>query len=214
MNREPKPKRNKINDVYQPLPLFEDEAGNPVKFSGHFNGAAVIVDNPKAMKMFYCNGYFGKASYSRGYPSFEDDNRKTQVIRRRLLDRRKKWGEKFHGSKRNKVIVTRDSESEEELEDYFTNLRPVYEIDCDLVKETLNLSLEEAFFLLDAIKCLELYFEDKLLIAEETWIMFQETDKYFVQNYLVYYYFRSKNWVVKNGLKFGGDFRKLIFIFV
>ncbi|KAG0253381.1 tRNA splicing endonuclease subunit sen2 [Mortierella polycephala] len=104
--------------------------------------------------------------------------------------------------------------------------------------EHLQLSLEEAFFLVFAVECiavfdattsLSLSATDKHrrpLSIQECWIRFAEastlkpnmrqcpsTEDFalvasnpFIVRYVAYHYYRSKGWVVKDGLKYGTDF--------
>lgn len=207
MHKEPRAKKHKIYEENRPLPLFHGENAEFLKFSAHFDGLSVIVDNYDEMKTIYCNGYFGKGNFSRGFPCFTPPGEQVAFLRKRQFEQRKKINKKCaKGAKPVKIIVTPDSDNEQDVDGYFTNLKPIYEIDYGLVKETLNLGLEEAFFLFDAVKCLDIHFEGKLLNCEEVWGKFCECDEYFMENYVAYYYFRTKNWVVRNGIKFGGDF--------
>ncbi|XP_022184089.2 tRNA-splicing endonuclease subunit Sen2 [Nilaparvata lugens] len=75
------------------------------------------------------------------------------------------------------------------------------------VQETLNLSLEEAFFLSYALRCLQVVdLSGTSLLLTEMWQIYQEAKPTFISSYIVYHHFRSKGWVVKSGLKYGGDF--------
>lgn len=77
--------------------------------------------------------------------------------------------------------------------------------------ETLLLGLEEA--------CLLAYFLNVLQIsdmsgAEMNWQSYLqaalEYDQDFVLKLAAYLYLKSKNWIIKSGIKFGGDFRKVL----
>lgn len=174
------------------------------EYLGFFNGFSVTIESPDDMFQIYLNGFFGKGNLSRSYPSFIENDKKVNIIRKRQFLKRKFWSEKFAQKKIHKILVVPDSDSENE--DYFRNLKPEYEIDSSYLKEHLQLSLEEAFFLFEAVKCLKIYHNKAILNSEEAWMLFSQSDKSFVPNYIVYHYFRTKNWVVKPGLKFGGDF--------
>lgn len=80
------------------------------------------------------------------------------------------------------------------------------------IEETLSLLLEEAFFLHFSLRCLKIIDFDQTytFTTEELLEAFCKIDAKFIQRFVVYHYYRSKNWVVKSGLKFGGDFRKFI----
>lgn len=78
------------------------------------------------------------------------------------------------------------------------------------IEETLSLLLEEAFFLHFSLRCLKVMNFDQTheYTTEELFDKFCNADPHFIQRFVVYQYYRAKNWVVKSGLKFGGDFRK------
>ncbi|XP_058056548.1 tRNA-splicing endonuclease subunit Sen2 [Anopheles bellator] len=73
--------------------------------------------------------------------------------------------------------------------------------------EPLSLFLEEAFFLMHKLNILKLRtIYDKPLSVAEAFERFRQVKKDFVAGYCGYLYLRAKNWVVKSGIKFGGDF--------
>ncbi|XP_019360623.1 PREDICTED: tRNA-splicing endonuclease subunit Sen2 [Gavialis gangeticus] len=72
--------------------------------------------------------------------------------------------------------------------------------------EYLQLSLEEAFFLVYALGCLSIYYGEEPLTILELWKVFGEVQPSFRTTYMAYHYFRSKGWVPKVGLKYGTDF--------
>ena len=202
---KPRPKKHCRLKPAQNLPLIENK-GELYRFKGSFNGFCVVIDNVDDMKKIISMGYFGKASLSRNYQEFR--KKSPEIVRNRVFQNRKRNAE---GAKcaPQKVIVVPDSDSEsEDIADYFTNLKPEYQLDCSGIAETVNLGLEEAFFLAAALNCLDIRHDGKILGLEEAWGLFQQSDKWFVINYIVYYHFRTKNWVVKPGIKFGGDFCK------
>ncbi|KAJ8959196.1 hypothetical protein NQ318_022458 [Aromia moschata] len=200
---EPKPKKNCKSASDFQLPIIFKKDGSVRKLKGTFNDFSVVIENEEDMKSVVTMGNFGKANLSRNYPQF--CNVKSQIIRARQYERRKEWAGTAP-DKRNvkKVIVVPDSE--EENEDYFVNLKPEYQIDQSGLRETVWLSLEEAFFLTNALNCLDIFYEDRILQPEEAWKLFSETDEHFIPNYIAYYYYRTKYWIVKPGIKFGGDF--------
>lgn len=105
------------------------------------------------------------------------------------------------------VLVLPDTDSD--TEDYLKNVDARIEKEGFPVNETLHLTFEETFFLMYALGCLQLiHYDGSVFSISNAWNHFQMQDKYFVQKYVVYHYFRSKGWVVKPGLKYGGDFRK------
>ncbi|XP_026495684.1 tRNA-splicing endonuclease subunit Sen2 [Vanessa tameamea] len=107
--------------------------------------------------------------------------------------------------KQNLVVIVPNSDSEDD--DYFANLKPKCCVDKIVLQEKLMLSLEEAFFLLYGLGCLQIVNnENNILNIEDCWKIFSESDRYFIEKYVVYHYFRSKGYIVKPGIKFGGDY--------
>lgn len=89
-----------------------------------------------------------------------------------------------------------------------SNLNPHIEVvPVKTVMEVLYLTLEEAFFLSFALGCLHvLDLTGKPLTLLQLWRVFNYSQPDFIENYVAYHYFRAKGWVVKSGLKFGGNF--------
>ncbi|XP_015191246.1 PREDICTED: tRNA-splicing endonuclease subunit Sen2 [Polistes dominula] len=103
------------------------------------------------------------------------------------------------------LLVLPDSDSE--TENYLENVKPRIEMESFPVMESLHMSYEETFFLMFALDCLQvIHFDGSLMDIHSAWLYFCEEDKNFIQKYVAYHYFRSKGWVVKSGLKYGGDF--------
>ncbi|XP_051649326.1 tRNA-splicing endonuclease subunit Sen2 isoform X1 [Manacus candei] len=80
--------------------------------------------------------------------------------------------------------------------------------------EYLQLSLEEAFFLVYALGCLSIYYGESQcpvcalqepLTIVQLWEVFSEVKPDFKTTYMAYHYFRSRGWVPKVGLKYGTD---------
>ncbi|NWI93966.1 SEN2 endonuclease, partial [Pitta sordida] len=71
--------------------------------------------------------------------------------------------------------------------------------------EYLQLSLEEAFFLVYALGCLSIYYGEEPLSILKLWEVFTEVKPDFRTTYMAYHYFRSRGWVPKVGLKYGTD---------
>ncbi|XP_023306793.2 tRNA-splicing endonuclease subunit Sen2 [Lucilia cuprina] len=75
------------------------------------------------------------------------------------------------------------------------------------VEETLSLSLEEAFFLSYYLKVLKIYDFDKKEMEYQRFLQQSlKVNKLFVESFASYVYLKSKGWVVKSGLKFGGNY--------
>ncbi|XP_067007285.2 tRNA-splicing endonuclease subunit Sen2 [Anabrus simplex] len=105
------------------------------------------------------------------------------------------------------VIILADSDCDSGDEDYLLSLNPRLEQEEFPIQESLQLTLEEAFFLSYGLGCLQVQgiLGNDLPILE-MWKLFLQSQPDFVEKYVVYHYFRSKGWIVKPGIKFGGDF--------
>ncbi|NXL88246.1 SEN2 endonuclease, partial [Alectura lathami] len=73
------------------------------------------------------------------------------------------------------------------------------------IVEYLQLSLEEAFFLVYALGCLTIYYGEEPLTIVKLWEVFSAVKPGFRTTYMAYHYFRSRGWVPKAGLKYGTD---------
>ncbi|CAI5686453.1 unnamed protein product [Oreochromis niloticus] len=75
------------------------------------------------------------------------------------------------------------------------------------LSEYLQLSLEEAFFLVYSLGCLSVYLQQKPLSIVQLWRTFRSLRPDFVSSYAAYHHFRSKGWVPKGGggTKYGVD---------
>jgi len=104
-----------------------------------------------------------------------------------------------------KLLVLPDSDSD--TENYLKNIKPRIEDEGFPVREALHLTFEETFFLLFGLGCLQvIHFDGSLLDINTAWLYFCKEKPDFLQKYVVYHYYRSKGWVVKPGIKYGGDF--------
>ncbi|CAI9606807.1 unnamed protein product [Staurois parvus] len=71
--------------------------------------------------------------------------------------------------------------------------------------EYLQLSREEAFFLVYALGCLSVAYKKEPLTIQKLWEVFCAAQRNFQTSYMAYHHFRSKGWVPKVGLKYGTD---------
>ncbi|XP_075039262.1 tRNA-splicing endonuclease subunit Sen2 isoform X2 [Mixophyes fleayi] len=71
--------------------------------------------------------------------------------------------------------------------------------------EYLQLSREEAFFLVYALGCLSVTYKKEPLPILKLWEVFNAAQQNFPTSYMAYQHFRSKGWVPKVGLKYGTD---------
>ncbi|CAH4030017.1 unnamed protein product [Pieris brassicae] len=107
-------------------------------------------------------------------------------------------------NKQDIVVIVPNSDSEDD--DYFANMKPKCCINKIKLEEKLVLTKQEAFFLVYGLGCLQVFNENKLLTVKDCWNLFLEGDTNFISKYIVYHYYRSKGYIVKPGIKFGGDF--------
>lgn len=76
-------------------------------------------------------------------------------------------------------------------------------------EETLRLLPEEAFFLTFFLKCLQIQRRDgSVMTPIECLEAFTQIHPRFISSLVAYVYLKSKNWVVKPGIKLGADFRE------
>lgn len=115
-------------------------------------------------------------------------------------------------NKEDMVVIVPNSDSEDD--NYFVKLRPQCCINRTKIEERLLLTLQEAFFLSYALGCLQVVNGNELLKIQQCWQLFSETDKNFETKYIVYHYYRAKGYVVKPGIKFGGDYCKYMVVTV
>uniref|UniRef100_A0A182Y5W8 tRNA-intron lyase n=1 Tax=Anopheles stephensi TaxID=30069 RepID=A0A182Y5W8_ANOST len=84
-----------------------------------------------------------------------------------------------------------------------TNVEPTQ----DTVNEPLCLFLEEAFFLMHTLNILRVKdLFGKSIDVRAAFERFRKVKQNFLACYSAYLYLKSKNWVIKSGIKFGGDF--------
>ncbi|ORX60756.1 hypothetical protein BCR36DRAFT_578840 [Piromyces finnis] len=76
--------------------------------------------------------------------------------------------------------------------------------------EYLQLDLQEAFFLKYALNCISIRDNHKVLSIDDCWKIFRnnisDSSDQFILKYVVYHYYRSQGWIVKEGLKYGVDY--------
>lgn len=196
--KEPRAKRQKLKHA--------DKYTSKTKITGFFNGFCVVLEVTKDAQAIINAESFGKGSLSRGLPTTSNSPLNSSIIRRRQFDRRKNWAQKYPSKKVKKVIVMPDSDSENE--DYFENTKPEYQLDSSGFEETINLTMTESFFLMEYRKSLEIVHLNEIMNVQKCWQTFCAADFHFVQDYICYHHFKSKNWVVKPAVKFGGDYCK------
>ncbi|XP_072521898.1 tRNA-splicing endonuclease subunit Sen2 isoform X2 [Salminus brasiliensis] len=106
------------------------------------------------------------------------------------------------------VLVEEPSEEDSEdpnQDDSVRATKLVCRINPFNMMEHLQLSYEEAFFLVYALGCLSVYYDGEPLPVLQLWRMFCSVQPNFETTYAAYHYFRSKGWVPKPGIKYGTD---------
>jgi tRNA-intron lyase len=75
-------------------------------------------------------------------------------------------------------------------------------------REVLIITLQEAFYLVYALGCLQVYYRGKSLSIYECLQIFCEMEgvEYFLTRYATYHYCRARGWITRSGLKYGCDF--------
>ncbi|CAN6863022.1 unnamed protein product [Brassica oleracea] len=74
-------------------------------------------------------------------------------------------------------------------------------------KKCIQLSFEEAFYLLYNLKCIKIYLQGRCLENEvDTWMYMKSQRPNFPKFFKAYSHLRSKNWVLRSGLQYGVDF--------
>lgn len=224
----PKPKKTS-QQLLNPLPGFvEDSITHELvlsaTFVGTFNGMGVIVDDLHAIENLYNNGFFGKGSLSRSIPDVMLNENNPIIMKERQYNNTQGLMNDMNLYNKNinleKCIILPDSD-DEDIETDIDVLKLTFSDLSSLLKETEShkeiflLMLEEAFFLTYAIGCLKIKDESgQILNFEEIWNLFKNVQADFIPKYIVYHYFRCKNWVVKSGLKYGSEFREYIIIII
>lgn len=192
----PIPKRLPPNCSLKPFPVDAVlEEGNEKPFVGIFNGLSVEIIDPDAIKRIYSNGCFGLSTKSKSTPQALISFLRAKNVSETQYDRKLAWSVKF-------------ANQNPQADDIIVN--DITVADPFGIEEVLALLPEEAFFLHFSLRCLKVVDFDQTheFTTVELLEKFCALNSKFIEQYIVYQYYRSKNWVVKSGLKFGGDFRK------
>ncbi|EFH42636.1 predicted protein [Arabidopsis lyrata subsp. lyrata] len=80
-------------------------------------------------------------------------------------------------------------------------------LSAEKVKKWIQLSFEEAFYLLYNLKCIKISLQGRCLENEvDTWLYMKSKRPNFPMFFKAYSHLRSKNWVLRSGLQYGVDF--------
>lgn len=157
---------------------------------GYFTGLDVEIFDQNAINQLHESGCYGLNPKPR-----QANQKKTiKTMSEAEFTRKLEWNERLADSSvdQETVLVAGN-----EVADPFN------------LPQSLVLFPEEAFFLHHFTDCLQVHDLNDLPISTESlWKKFSELKDTFVECYVAYLYLKSKNWVIKSGIKFGGDFRK------
>lgn len=204
---QPKSKRTRLGNGNRiPVPARRaTEEDSQRKFSGIFTGLSVEVFAEEDVKALHENGFYGTGSQTKSQPKAISDNRRIECVTESQFSARAALQQKLKNecAKESQIAVHVPSSGNEN--ECIERLNPFP------IEESLVLSLEESYFLLTACRCLRIKSidTDTEISTDEFLDICVSLQNDFVIRYVAYHYYRSKNWVVKSGLKFGGDFGKL-----
>lgn len=163
------------------------------KITAIFSGLCVEVFNEFGIKSLQENGSYGQGTKPR---QMTYQQNKINTISELDFQRRLEWKEKFV-EPGNENLVKKCIVFDQIVDNPFE------------IAPTQVLFLEEAFFLHHNIDCLDILdLDNNLISTHELWKKFNKLKSNFVECYVAYLYLKSKNWVIKPGIKFGGEFRK------
>lgn len=207
----PQPKRHK-KDVsennFHPFPIDNIVREQDYNYSGYFTGINVEIFEEESVKAIYENGSFGIGSKTRAAPKvlWKGDIAPSKVLKK-IYEKKCEWREQIGGYGGNiSIDVIQENATDQHPED---DTKKSLRIDPFHIEETLVLTLEESFFLHSTLKCLRIMdVNGKEMQTNDILLKYCSLKPNFWTHFVAYLYLRSKNWIVKCGLKFGGDYRK------
>jgi tRNA-intron lyase len=166
-----------------------------MKFFGEFWEYSVGVTDRSAIEALVKYGNFGKGILSRSVPKFfqREDVEFLPIESNQNAEKRI--------AHRKRPKTTSISSNYEEHHNFSLQIHSLSEM-----IEPLQLSLVEAFYLSNVLKCLLIKYQNAVLSINEQWSLFQKFQPNFVVQYIVYSHYRKCGWIPKSGLKFGVDF--------
>ncbi|XP_037024411.1 tRNA-splicing endonuclease subunit Sen2-1 [Bradysia coprophila] len=204
----PQPKRRRKNQAesdFHPFPVDDINAESEHIFAGYFTGINVEVFDAESIKKLYENGSFGIGSRTQAAPKvlWKGEIAPTKVSKE-IYDKKCEWREQIDCCEsKAEIIVNKTDDAGDPENDPMETVQ----IDPFHIEETLVLTLEESFFLHSTLKCLRILDSaGTVLDTNDILSRFCRLKPHFWTHFVAYSYLRSKNWIVKCGLKFGGDF--------
>jgi tRNA-splicing endonuclease subunit Sen2 len=193
--------KNDIKIKYIPFPAATESVGI-------FNGFSVEVFNENDIKNLHMNSFYGTGSFSRSLPECLRERRGINCD----LNSQEERGPSDPFIPKNTIPETEEP-SLKKLKLFENNLTTAGS-SVPVIKESLDLMLEEAFFLHHSLQCLKiLNLESEEILTDHLWRDFCELKHNFLECFVAYLYLKGKNWVIKSGIKFGGDFGESLEVF-
>lgn len=231
---KPTPKRLSAESSLKVFPIDRIPGTDDEKpFIGIYTGLSVEIIDPESIKRIYSDGCFGLSTKTKNMPQTLAKFSRVKNLNQSQYEQKLALNEKLTNQNPNLVMVNltpaADQKNVEQSLEANENIKltadepepmeiaeEIKEPEVNLIadpfpiEETLALLPEEAFFLHHSLRCLRIFDFDQTheFTTEELLSKFCDCDSKFIERFIAYQYYRSKNWVVKSGLKFGGDFRK------
>jgi tRNA-splicing endonuclease subunit Sen2 len=182
----------------------------PRRVRGRFAGAGgVVVADEADAALLVAHGGYGKGQLSRGAPSFRRDAERARRAHENQRRRRRRRRRRLSTAAATDEEAEPSAEVEAEAEVGSAEESPGRGESKDEVVERLQLSLPEAFFLLDPLAVGALVVEaadGKELGVAECWAAFCRIEPRFPELYACYHQLRALGWVPRSGAKLGCDF--------
>lgn len=208
----PKAKKHCPGNVHvNPFPVNEiSNEWDRRQFIGIFSGMSVEVFDVNDIRELYQNGCYGSVTHIKVQPNLSvlTSSKGSLFATKSQINTKKELGRKL--GNQNPSNVTLRVLDDEVVQESTGEVNFVTETDPFPLEESLVLFLEEAFFLQQSLRCLKIvdFALNSELSTDDFLGVCSTLNKNFVLHFVVYHYYRSKGWIVKSGLKFGGDFRK------
>lgn len=162
----------------------------------YFTGLDFEVFDEASIQAIHECGCYGLNPKPRQAVMF-NRQQKTKTITEAEYKRRIEWKEKFGDGLEKSEPTEMVQIGDQVVQDPFE------------IQQSLVLFVEEAFFLHHTIKRLEVRdLNDNRISTDELWGKLCKLKEKFIETFVAYLYLKSKNWVIKSGMKFGGDFCK------
>lgn len=207
-------KRNlSFNTKFNPFPVTDvstDGAFSEKCFTGIFTGLSVEIFDQSAIRELYVNGSYGMSIQTKTTPKLLSRFPRMDCVTQSQYERKLEWSAKYQNQNPDDVKILMKTIDEIEHTEECGEECPHVIPDPFPIEEVLALSPEETLFLHHTLRCLKVFdFEQtKEYSTDEMIDIFCNMNEKFIERYVAYHFYRSKNWIVRSGIKFGGDFRE------